>query len=129
LSIVDSFQIDRLTKHTLRGDRWRRGALFAMRTFNTTLAQRSAKFRYHCAFRPAAAPRTALHGLSSFERVMSEVTEYQSWVCLICGWVYNEAEGLPDEGIAPGTRFADIPADWRCPLCDVGKEDFVVVDF
>lgn len=54
---------------------------------------------------------------------MSEVTEYQSWVCLICGWIYNEAEGLPDEGIAPGTRFADIPDDWRCPLCDVGKSD------
>jgi len=63
------------------------------------------------------------------EHHMSEVTEYQSWVCLICGWVYNEAEGLPDEGIPAGTRFADIPADWRCPLCDVGKEDFVVVDF
>ncbi|MDW9238071.1 rubredoxin family protein [Burkholderia thailandensis] len=60
---------------------------------------------------------------------MSEVVEYKSWVCLICGWVYNEAEGLPDEGIAAGTRFADIPDNWRCPLCDVGKEDFVVVEF
>jgi rubredoxin len=62
-------------------------------------------------------------------RHMSEVVEYQSWVCLICGWIYNEQEGLPDEGIPAGTRFADIPTDWRCPLCDVGKEDFVVVDF
>jgi rubredoxin len=74
----------------------------------------------------------AADGMTDFlhpERPMSEVIEYQSWVCLICGWVYNEAEGLPDEGIPAGTRFADIPADWRCPLCDVGKEDFVVVDF
>jgi rubredoxin len=63
------------------------------------------------------------------ECVVSEVVEYKSWVCLICGWIYNESQGLPDEGIAPGTRFADIPADWRCPECDVGKEDFVVVDF
>lgn len=49
---------------------------------------------------------------------MSEVTEYQSWVCLICGWVYNEAEGLPDDGIPAGTRFADIPptGDARCAM-------------
>ncbi len=60
---------------------------------------------------------------------MSEVVEFKSWVCLICGWTYNEEEGLPDEGLPAGTRFADIPADWRCPLCDVGKDDFVVVEF
>ncbi len=61
--------------------------------------------------------------------IMSEVVEFKSWVCLICGWTYNEEEGLPDEGLPAGTRFADIPADWRCPLCDVGKDDFVVVEF
>ncbi|MCF7696372.1 rubredoxin [Mycetohabitans sp. B2] len=60
---------------------------------------------------------------------MSDVIEYRNWVCLICGWIYNEADGLPDEGIAPGTRFADIPAHWRCPLCDVSKADFAVVEF
>ncbi|HEY2608046.1 rubredoxin [Paraburkholderia sp. RL18-103-BIB-C] len=58
-----------------------------------------------------------------------EVIEYKSWVCLICGWIYNEEEGLPEEGIAPGTRFAAIPEDWRCPLCDVGKAEFTVVEF
>jgi rubredoxin len=62
-------------------------------------------------------------------RAVSEVIEYKSWVCLICGWIYNEEEGLPDEGIAAGTRFADIPADWRCPLCDVSKAEFTVVEF
>jgi rubredoxin len=50
-------------------------------------------------------------------------------VCLICGWIYNEEEGLPEEGIAAGTRFAAIPEDWRCPLCDVGKAEFAVVEF
>lgn len=54
---------------------------------------------------------------------------FKQWVCVICGWVYDEASGLPEEGIAPGTRWADVPADWRCPLCDVGKEDFVMVEF
>ncbi|MGF6779025.1 rubredoxin [Paraburkholderia sp. GAS334] len=63
------------------------------------------------------------------EYVVSEVIEYKSWVCLICGWIYNEEEGLPEEGIAAGTRFAEIPEDWRCPLCDVGKAEFAVVEF
>jgi rubredoxin len=63
------------------------------------------------------------------ESVVSEVLEYKSWVCLICGWIYNEEDGLPEEGIAAGTRFAEIPDTWRCPLCDVGKDDFVAVEF
>jgi rubredoxin len=53
----------------------------------------------------------------------------KQWVCVICGWVYDEAAGAPDDGLAPGTRWADVPADWRCPLCDVGKEDFALVEF
>jgi rubredoxin len=54
---------------------------------------------------------------------------FKQWVCVICGWVYDEATGAPDDGIAPGTRWADVPDDWRCPLCDVGKEDFALVEF
>ena len=53
----------------------------------------------------------------------------KSYQCVVCGFIYDENVGMPEEGIPAGTRFADIPADWRCPLCDVGKEDFVVVDF
>lgn len=56
-------------------------------------------------------------------------SEFKQWVCIICGWVYDEAAGLPEDGIAPGTRWEDIPADWRCPECDVGKEDFAMVEF
>jgi rubredoxin len=54
---------------------------------------------------------------------------FKQWVCVICGWVYDEAVGAPDDGLAPGTRWADVPDDWRCPLCDVGKEDFALVEF
>ena len=46
------------------------------------------------------------------------------YVCNVCGWVYDEAEGMPENGIAPGTRFEDLPEDFECPLCAVGKEDF-----
>ncbi|WP_233866365.1 rubredoxin [Paraburkholderia adhaesiva] len=54
---------------------------------------------------------------------------FKQWVCVICGWVYDEETGAPDDGLAPGTRWADVPDDWRCPLCDVGKEDFALVEF
>jgi len=46
------------------------------------------------------------------------------WVCNVCGYVYNEAEGDPDNGIAPGTPFEDLPEDWVCPVCGAGKDEF-----
>lgn len=49
------------------------------------------------------------------------------WECLICGFIYEEALGLPDEGIAPGTPWEDIPDDWACPDCGVTKSDFEMV--
>ncbi len=50
-------------------------------------------------------------------------TGYQRWICEACGFVYDEAKGDPDSGLAPGTRYADIPADWECPLCGMRKSD------
>lgn len=50
----------------------------------------------------------------------------KNYVCTICGYVYNEAEGAPDHGIAPGTKWEDIPEDFLCPLCGVGKDMFEV---
>ncbi len=52
---------------------------------------------------------------------------YQIWECLVCGWQYDESKGLPEEGIAPGTRWDDVPEDWLCPDCGVGKADFEMV--
>lgn len=51
-------------------------------------------------------------------------TPWQKYICDACGYVYDEALGDPDSGLAPGTRFADIPEDWVCPLCGVTKADF-----
>ena len=48
----------------------------------------------------------------------------QKYVCLVCGYVYDPAEGDPDNDIAPGTKFEDIPDDWVCPICGAGKEEF-----
>ncbi|MGU7768616.1 rubredoxin [Burkholderia sp. MR1-5-21] len=44
--------------------------------------------------------------------------------CLICGFVYDEGRGLPEEGIPPGTVWEDLPSDWLCPECAVGKHGF-----
>jgi rubredoxin len=52
------------------------------------------------------------------------VSDMNTWICLICGWVYDEAKGLPEEGIAPGTRWDDVPPNWVCPECGARKEDF-----
>ena len=46
------------------------------------------------------------------------------WVCSVCGWEYNEDEGLPDDGFAAGTKFEALPADFECPVCGAGKDDF-----
>ena len=48
----------------------------------------------------------------------------KKYICETCGYVYDPAKGDPESGIAPGTAFEDLPADWVCPLCGVGKEDF-----
>lgn len=49
---------------------------------------------------------------------------YRVWQCLNCGYVYDEEAGDPDEGLPPGTRWADVPADWYCPQCGTGKDEF-----
>ena len=49
---------------------------------------------------------------------------WRQFICKACGLVYDEAKGDADSGLAPGTRFEDIPDDWACPLCGVTKADF-----
>ena len=51
----------------------------------------------------------------------------KTYQCVVCGFIYEEAAGMPNEGIAPGTRWEDIPADWECPECGVAKADFEMV--
>ena len=48
----------------------------------------------------------------------------KKYVCKTCGYIYDPVSGDPDNGIPPGTAFEDLPEDWLCPLCSVGKDDF-----
>jgi rubredoxin len=50
------------------------------------------------------------------------------WQCFFCGYVYDEAEGSPDDGLPPGTRWRDIPDTWVCPNCGAAKSDFAMVE-
>ena len=48
--------------------------------------------------------------------------------CMVCGHVYDEAEGDPFRGFPPGTKFEDLPDDWTCPICGVLKEEYVEIE-
>lgn len=60
--------------------------------------------------------------------VIVKVKDVKKWQCIVCEFIYDEALGLPDEGIPPGTRWEDVPEDWCCPECGVGKEDFEMIE-
>jgi rubredoxin len=64
---------------------------------------------------PATIVRPAVSSLGS---------SMKKWRCLVCDFVYDEAKGLPEEGIAPGTAWEDIPDSWTCPDCGAAKSDF-----
>lgn len=52
----------------------------------------------------------------------------KKYVCDVCGYIYDEATGDPDNGIEPGTAWEDVPEDFVCPLCGVGKDQFSEVE-
>lgn len=59
--------------------------------------------------------------------IMADNSSPRTFMCLICGFIYDEAAGLPEEGIPPGTRWEDVPMNWVCPECGARKEDFEMV--
>ncbi|MGN2253783.1 rubredoxin [Frateuria sp. GZRe12] len=52
----------------------------------------------------------------------------RKWMCVVCGFIYDEALGVPEEGIEPGTRWEDVPDTWTCPDCGATKDDFEMVE-
>ena len=48
----------------------------------------------------------------------------KTYICTVCGYVYDESQGDPDNGVAAGTKWEDVPDDWTCPICGVGKDMF-----
>ncbi|MBL79974.1 MAG: rubredoxin [Nitrosomonadaceae bacterium] len=58
----------------------------------------------------------------------NETPAFRSYMCLICGYVYDEKEGSPEEGIPAGTLWDDVPMNWVCPECGARKEDFEMIE-
>ncbi len=73
---------------------------------------------------PASAECLARHEVE----ILGNFIVMRTWMCLICGWIYDEATGFPEDGIAPGTRWEDVPPNWVCPECGARKEDFELVE-
>lgn len=73
-------------------------------------------------------PLRTAHGVAAATATPAEAAAFRQYICRACGLVYDEAKGDVDGGLPPGTRFEDIPDDWACPLCGVGKADFEPCD-
>jgi rubredoxin len=69
-------------------------------------------------------PATGLPGLRLPSIYSEKEVEMDRYVCTICGYVYDPAQGDPDSGVAAGTKFEDLPDDWECPVCGASKADF-----
>lgn len=52
----------------------------------------------------------------------------KSYLCVVCGLTYKEELGWPEDGIQPGTKWEDVPENWECPDCGVGKSDFEMIE-
>lgn len=81
------------------------------------------------AFLPSAVATICLHCSEARRRgsPVDKVNEPKTWMCLICGWIYDEAAGDPEHDIAPGTAWEAVPMNWTCPECGARKEDFEMV--
>ncbi len=67
------------------------------------------------------------NGDTPYRPAMTAERHYCEWMCLTCGFIYDEAKGLPEEGLPAGTRWDEIPPNWTCPECGARKEDFEMV--
>jgi len=64
----------------------------------------------------------------TFLKVSILENQMKKYQCIVCGWIYDEAEGWPQDGIVAGTKWEDIPDDWTCPDCGVSKADFEMIE-
>ena len=70
----------------------------------------------------------ALHPVGTTMDQNTSAKVMKSYMCVVCGFVYDEEQGLPEDGIAPGTRWEDIPETWTCPDCGASKDEFELIE-
>ncbi|MCK5029958.1 MAG: rubredoxin [Thermoplasmatales archaeon] len=82
-------------------------------------------YEYYHKVKGGVSPKTAPTYSSMVDKeIKKEEEKMDKYVCKVCGYVYDPEKGDPDNGVEPGTKFQDIPDDWVCPVCGVGKEEF-----
>jgi flavin reductase (DIM6/NTAB) family NADH-FMN oxidoreductase RutF/rubredoxin len=82
-------------------------------------------YEYYHEVKGGFSPKTAPTYSSMVDKeIKKEEKKMDKYVCKICGYVYDPEKGDPDNGVAPGTKFEDIPDNWVCPVCGAGKKDF-----
>ncbi len=79
-------------------------------------------YAYYHEIKRGKSPKTAPTYIK--EKKEKEDSNMKKYVCTVCGYVYDPEAGDPDNGIAPGTPFEELPEDWVCPVCGVGKDSF-----
>ncbi len=83
-------------------------------------------YQYYRIIKSGKSPKTAPTYIKTERKKEGKVMD--KYECTVCGYIYDPEKGDPDGGIAPGTAFADIPDDWVCPVCGVGKDQFKKVE-
>ena len=78
-------------------------------------------YAYYHQVKKGTTPRTAPHYVAEKKGEIKKVDKYR---CTVCNYIYDPEAGDPDNGIAPGTPFEELPDDWVCPVCSAGKEEF-----
>ena len=101
---------------------------------NASILPESARGRKTAPAFPALPPSLAVafHALAKHAKIHASFVHpgraMKAYMCVICGFVYEEAKGVPDQGIAPGTLWKDVPENWTCPDCGAPKSDFEMVE-
>ncbi len=86
-----------------------------------------AEFRRYDVLQKIRSQKTA--NLSNIENEIAQAGEpMKTYMCLICGYIYSEEKGDADHGLAPGTKWDDIPDNWQCPECGAMKDDFEMTE-
>ncbi|GAG57865.1 unnamed protein product [marine sediment metagenome] len=87
-------------------------------------------YAYYRDVKHGRTPKTAAtyHETKTKTKTTKGTTSMKKYKCLVCGYIYDPAAGDPDNGVEAGTAFEDLPDDWVCPECGVGKDEFEAVE-
>lgn len=83
-------------------------------------------YSYYNKIKKGLSPKTAPTYIKKQKSEKKEVKGMKKYKCTVCGYIYDPEKGDPDSGVQPGTAFKDLPDDWTCPECGVGKDQFEV---